>query len=403
MSTKWFNQARYGMFVHWGPYSVAARGEWIMNREKIPVAEYTEKYARAWRAENYDPASWARLAREGGMKYIVLTTRHHDGFALWDSETTGFNAARMGPGRDLLPEFVAAARAEGLHVGFYYSVADWTHPDYPDAFARDWPESWPDENARKRFIAFYKAQLRELFTRYGKIDMLWYDGCLPAPTDGDEVNAFVKSLQPDLLINNRNGGSWDFHCCEQTVNPAPPGIDWEACMTLNGTWGYHAGDDNWKSARTIVQLLTETAAGAGNLLLNVGPKPDGTIQEPCQAIIREAGAWLFRNREFLPESTRAPFAWCTSGRLTTRANTVYLHLFYSPGREFSLAEIGNRVLSARWLDGGAPVDFHQLDDGRLIFNSLPVPLPDPLASVIAIEVEGEPRALRQRTTFWIPQ
>ncbi len=405
MSTKstWFNEARYGMFIHWGPYSAGGRGEWIMNRERIPAEEYAQKYAEAWRAERYDPAAWARLAREGGMGYVVLTTRHHDGFALWETETTSFHAARMGPRRDLVAEFVEAVRAEGLRVGFYYSVADWTHPDYPDAFARDWPEVWPDEAARRRFVAYYRAQLGELFTRYGKIDLLWYDGCIPAPTDGDEVNAYVRSLQPDVLINNRNGGAWDFHCCEQTVKPAPPGTNWEACMTLNSNWGYHAGDDSWKSPRDVIQLLTETAAGGGNLLLNVGPRPDGTLQEPCERIIREVGAWLARNGEFLPGSSRSPFAWFTSGRLTVRGSTVYLHLFFSPGREFCLAEIGNRVLSAHWLDRGEPVSYHQRDDGRLIFDNLPVPLPDPLCSVIALEVEGEPRALRQRTTFWIPE
>lgn len=403
MNDSWFNQARYGMFIHWGPYSVAGRGEWIMNREKMSRAEYTNNCVLPWKAEKYNPAHWARLARAGGMKYVVLTTRHHDGFALWDTDTTDFNAARMGPGRDLLPEFVAAVRAEGLKVGFYFSVADWTHPDYPDAFARDWPESWPDEEARKRFVAYYKVQLGELFTRYGKIDMLWYDGCIPGPTDGDGVNAFVKRLQPGILINNRNGGAWDFHCCEQTIHPAPPGTNWEACMTLNTSWGYHAGDHQWKDARTVIQLLAETAAGAGNLLLNVGPRGDGSIPGPSDKIIREAGRWLEQNGEFLPGSGRSPFAWFTSGRLTTRGNRVYLHLFHSPGHEFTLAEIGNRVLSARWLATGQPLTFRQQADGRLVFPELPVPLPDPVNSVIALEVDGEPVPLRARTTFWIPQ
>lgn len=403
MSSTWFNEARYGMFIHWGPYSTAGRGEWIMNRERISVADYTEECVRPWKAEAYDPASWARLAREGGMRYVVLTTRHHDGFCLWDTRTTPFNAARLGPGRDLLRPFVEAVRAEGLKVGFYYSVADWSHPDYPDAFARDWPQAWPDEAARRRFIAFYRSQLEELMTGYGPIDLLWYDGCIPSPTDGEEVNAFVRSLQPGILINNRNGGAWDFHCCEQTVKPAPAGTDWEACMTLNGNWGYHAGDHHWKSPRAIIQLLSETAAGGGNLLLNVGPRGNGSIPEPCAAAIREAGAWLSRNPGWLPDSSRSPFAWFTSGRLTTRGSTVFLHLFFSPGPTFCLAEIGNRVLSARWLASGEPVPFRQEPDGRLVFTQLPVPLPDPVDAVIALEVEGEPSPLRPRTTFWIPE
>ncbi len=259
----WFDHARYGMFIHWGPYSVAGRGEWVLNRERVPLDEYRARYAAGFTAENYDASAWARLAKAGGMKYVVLTTRHHDGFALWDTQTTEFNAARIGPKRDLLTGFVEAMREEGLKVGLYYSVADWGHPDYPDPHARDWPLAWPDESARKRFVGYYRSQLEELFTRYGQIDLLWYDGCMPGPTDGGEVNAFVKQLQPEVLINNRNGEPWDFWCCEQTIKPASPGTRWEACMTLNENWGYHAGDNAWKSPGDIIKLLAETAAGAG--------------------------------------------------------------------------------------------------------------------------------------------
>lgn len=391
------------MFIHWGPYSVAGRGEWVMNRERIPAAEYIEKYAAIWRAEQYHPASWARLAREAGMKYVVLTTRHHDGFALWDSATTPFNAARIGPGCDLVRPFVEAVRAEGLRVGFYYSVADWTHPDYPDPFERDWPDAWRDETSRLRFVAFYRSQLEELLTRFGKIDVLWYDGCIPSPTEGDKVNAFVKQLQPEILINNRNGGAWDFQCCEQSIIPAPEGTDWEACMTLNANWGYHAGDQDWKSAREVIRLLAETAAGGGNLLLNVGPRADGSIPAPSEKILREVGDWLARNGSFLSHSTRSPFGWLNSGRLTTRGSTAYLHLFHSPGTDFCLAEIANRVLSARWLHSGQDVSFQQDADGRLFFPNLPNPLPDPLCSVIVLELDSAPRPIRPVTAFWIPQ
>ncbi len=390
------------MFIHWGPYSVAARGEWVMNRERIPATEYIEKYAAAWRAERYDPAAWARLAREAGMKYIVLTTRHHDGFALWDSETTSNNAARIGPGRDLLRPFVEAVRAERLRVGFSYSVADWTHPDYPDPFARDWPDAWRDEASRLRFVAFYRAQLEELLTRYGKIDLLWYDGCIPSPTDGEAVNAFVRRLQPGILVNNRNGGQWDFHCCEQTITPAPEGTDWEACMTLNTNWGYHAGAHDWKSAREVIRLLTETSAGGGNLLLNVGPRGDGSIPEPSEKILRQVGDWLVQNGSFLSNSTRSPFGWFNSGRLTTHGSTACLHLFHSPGKDFRLAEIGNKVLAARWLHNNQPLVFVQHPDGTLCFQNLPSTLPNPTCSVIAMELDGPPKPIRPTSTFWIP-
>lgn len=396
----WFDAARYGMFIHWGAYAVAARGEWAYNRERIPLEEYTAQYVNNFHAERYDPRAWARLAKEAGMTYLVLTTRHHDGFALWDTRTSDFNAVKLGPRRDLVRDFADAVRAEGLKVGFYYSVADWRHPDYPDAYARDWPTGWPDEAARQRFVQYYRAQLEELMTNYGQVDILWYDGCIPMPLDGAEVNAMVKRLQPRILINNRNGEPYDFVNCEQAIRPAAPGTRWEACMTLNENWGYHAGDHHYKSARDVINMLTETAAGAGNLLLNVGPTADGVVPEASAAILREAGAWLARNGEFLANSTRSPFSWNMFGRLTTKGNTVYLHIFNSPGAELCLAEIGSPVRAARHVATGAPIAFTQQPDGRLFLHSLPAP--DPIATTIALEVEGDPTPLRPRTTFWIP-
>jgi len=398
--TSWFTQARYGMFIHWGAYAVAGRGEWVLNRERIPYPEYTAKYVAPWRAEKYDPAAWAALARRAGMKYLVLTTRHHDGFALWDTKTSEFNAVRMGPKRDLLRPYVEAVRAAGLKVGFYYSVADWRHPDYPGAYFRDWPKEWPDEAGRKRFVAYYRAQLEELMTGYGKIDLLWYDGCIPGPLDGAETNARVKKLQPDILINERNGAPFDFACQEQSLK-AKEGV-WESCMTLNDNWGYHAGDDFWKNPREVVRMLLTVAGKGGNLLLNVGPMPDGTVPPESSRILEAVGAWLARNGEFLPDSGRCPYSWNNSGIVTTRGNTVYVHLLKSPGTEFCLAEIGNKVLAARRLDSGEPIAFEQAGD-RLFLRGLPCPLPDPIATTVALDVEGDPRPVTEQTTFWVPE
>lgn len=388
----WFNAARYGLFIHWGAYSVAARGEWVLNRERIPFDEYTERYVDRFKAENYDPARWAQLAKDAGMGYVVLTTRHHDGFCLWDTATTDFNAARIGPQRDLVRPFVDALRAAGLKVAFYYSFADWHHPDYPDAYARDWPAGWPDAAGWRRFVEYYQAQLEELLTNYGPIDVLWYDGCIPQPTDGERVNARVKELQPDILLNDRNGQPCDFVCSEQTIKAAPPGTSWEACLTLNDNWGYHAGDTNWKSAQHVVRMLTNTAAQGGNLLLNVGPRADGTIPEESERILREAGAWLQRNGEFLPHSSRSPFSWCNWGNITTKGNRVYLHIWSLTGAELCLSEIKNQVLSARFVASGEAVPFEQRGN-RLFLRPLPVPLPDTPVTTIVLEVEGEPQAL----------
>jgi alpha-L-fucosidase len=392
------------MFVHWGAYAVAARGEWIMNRERIPAAEYTERYVDRWQAERYDPAAWCRLARDAGMGYIMLTTRHHDGFSLWDSQASAFNAAQMGPKRDLLVPYVAAARAAGLRVGFYYSPASWTHPDYPGAFCRDWPgeHDWTDEAARQRFITFYRDQLRELLTRYGKIDYLWFDGCIPGNIDGAGTLALVRQLQPDILVNNRMGAPYDIHCCEQAIRPAPAGQPWEACLTLNDNWGYHAGDNNWKTARHVVEMLLTCAENAGNLMLNVGPRADGTIPEESVRILRAAGAWLQRNRAAVTRSERHPFSWnCTARPVTARGHRVYLHFMKDPGGSFCWAEAGNRVLRARFLADGRPIAFRQEGD-RLFLDDLPVPLPDALATTVELELDGEPRAVTPQTTFWIP-
>jgi alpha-L-fucosidase len=239
-------------------------------------------------------------------------------------------------------------------------------------------------------------------TAYGEIDILWYDGCIPGPTDGEQINCWIKSVQPDILINNRNGPPCDFYCSEQAIRPpSDSSLPWEACLTLNDNWGFHAGDEHYKSAKDVIMMLTQTAEYGGNLNLNVGPRADGTIPQKSAAILREAGNWLHRNGEFLSRSTRSPFSWNNWGRLTTKANRIYLHLFHSPGHELCLAEIANRVLSARMLDGGEPVDFQQRGN-RLFIQRLAVPLPDSLVTTIVLEVEGEPRAQREKGAFWIP-
>jgi alpha-L-fucosidase len=337
------------------------------------------------------------------MGYAVLTTRHHDGFALWPTETGEFHAGRLGPKRDLVGPFVEAFRRAGLKVGLYYSPADWFHPDYPGPFFRDWPgnNDWSSDEARLRFIAYYRAQLVELMTRYGKIDYLWYDGCIPDNLQSREVNEEILSLQPDILINERNGLPCHVKVSEKAIKPAWPGVAWEACMTLNDNWAYHAGDTGWKRPRQVIQMLTETASKAGNLLLNVGPKADGTIPGESAAILREAGAWLRQNGESIYNSSRSPFTWSNWGRVTTRGSNVYLHIPDSTGHELCFAEMKNRVLSARFLDGGAPVAFEQKGN-RLFLRGLPVPLPDPIATTIVLQVEGEPETITPQTSFWIP-
>ena len=394
-SMKWFNEIRYGMFIHWGAYSVAGRGEWIMNREMIGQEEYTKEYVDNWHAEKYDPSVWTKLAKENGMGYVVLTTRHHDGFALWDSKVNHWNAARLGPKRDLVAPYVEAVRKAGLKVGLYYSPASWTHPDYPGPFFRDWPgeKDWKDEKSRKRFIEYYRAELRELLTGYGKIDYLWFDGCIPENIEGDETLKLVKELQPDILVNNRLGKPFDIACSEQTINPAKLGQDWEACLTLNSNWGYHAGDKRWKSPVDVIDMLLTCAQSGGNLLLNIGPKADGTVPETSVEILREAGTWITRHRESLSNSERHPFSWnCTARPITAKGNRVYLHFLYDPCGSFCWAEVKNTVLSASMLKDGEPVPFRQ-EGNRLFLDRLPNPLPDSPATTIVLVLDGKPEAL----------
>ena len=238
-------------------------------------------------------------------------------------------------------------------------------------------------------------------TRYGKIDYLWYDGCIPDNLQSREVNEEILRLQPEILINERNGEPWHVSISEQAIKAAKPGVAWEACMTLNDNWGYHAGDANWKNPRHVIQMLTDTASKAGNLLLNVGPRSDGTIPSESVDILRKSGDWLRRNGESIYGSSRSPFTWSNWGRVTTRGTNVYLHIWNSTGKDLCFAEMKNRVLSARLLDGGVPVAFEQKDN-RLFLRRLPVPLADPIATTIVLQVEGEPEPITPQTSFWIP-
>jgi alpha-L-fucosidase len=394
----WFNEARFGMFIHWGAYSVAGRGEWVLNRERIPYDEYIESYVNHFTAENFEPEKWVEMAKKAGMKYMILTTRHHDGFALWDTKTSDFNSVKMGPKKDLVRMFADAVREGGLKLGFYYSFADWHHPDYPGASYRDWPEEWKDEESRLKFVKYYHAQLKELMTEYGKVDILWYDGCTPSPTDGKEINEYIHSIQPDILINERNGMPYDFEVCEQAIRAAETGVAWEACITLNDNWGYFEGDRNYKDAKKVISMLGEVASGGGNLLLNVGPRQDGTIPEESVNILTEVGAWLAKNGEFLYGSSRSPFSWNNFGRLTTKGSKVYVHIYNFPGEEICISEIKNKIVSAFILDTGEPIEYEQTGE-RLFLKKLPLSLKDQLVPVIVLEIDGEPEAITKRTSF----
>ena len=380
---EWFRAARFGMFIHWGLYSQLGRHEWVMNRERIPVDQY-EKLARTWKPKPNAPREWARLAKKAGMRYMVMTTKHHEGFCLFNSELTDYCAPKRGPKRDLVAEYVDAARSEGMRVGFYYSMMDWHHPD--GALCKH------DEAARRRFVDYIHGQVRELCSNYGKIDIMWYDVSWPLNAEEWEsakMNAMVRKLQPDIIINDRSQLPEDFGTPEQHLTPEKGGRAWEACMTFNDSWGYTPIDTNYKSAWQVVSMLRTVAAGGGNLLLNIGPTPAGEVPPVCRRELLKVGKWMDAYGPSIYEaSDPMQQEWMITGAFTRKGHTTYYHVNRWPGKELAIGGLQAKVTGARLLNG-RKVRFTQTTD-RLVLRGLPAEAPDPLATVIELEVEGTP-------------
>ncbi|MDK3161956.1 alpha-L-fucosidase [Kamptonema cortianum] len=381
---KWFHDARFGMFVHWGLYSILGRHEWVMNRERIPLTEY-EKLADQWKPRAGSPMKWAKLAKESGMKYIVLTTKHHEGFSLWNSKANPFNAVNHGPRRDLVAEFVQAARHYGLKVGFYYSLMDWHHPD-GHACAHD-------PAARERFTAYTRELVGELMTGYGKIDILWYDVPWPMNSprgwDSYRLNAMVRKLQPHIIINDRSQLPEDISTPEEHITPAEEGRGWEACMTFNGAWGFvQTPPEDWHSSRKVLEMLRTCAAGGGNLLLNIGPKPDGSIPDEAIERLSRVGKWLkiygealYGKKDRLLTMEAIPMGWWTRS-----GATYYFWCFRWPGRTMAMGGLSEKLKSVRLLPDGKPLAFTQTHD-RLVIEGLPEKCPDPINHVAVLKME----------------
>jgi alpha-L-fucosidase len=378
---EWWRQAKFGLFIHWGLYSILGRDAWAMGDEDIPLNEY-ELLATQFRPLPDAPRLWARLARTAGMRYMVMTTKHHEGFCLFDSKFTGYCASKYLGGRDLVREFVEAARAEGLRVGFYYSLMDWHHPD--------WRNAKDDSAARGRFVAYTHNQIRELMNNYGKVDILWYD--MPVPLDAagwrsDEMNRMVLQAQPDIIVNNRNLLGGDFSTPEQSTQPGT--ADWESCMTMNDTWGCTSNDHNWKSSQQLLQYLVECARDGGNYLLNIGPMPDGTVPAAAAERLKTIGEWLKRNGEAVYATERCRFPHGNIGGYTRKGHTLFVHIYFWPGERMTVGGVNFRIRAARFLATGWPVKFIQKGT-QLIFTDLPLRPPDGPLTVIAAECDREP-------------
>lgn len=380
---KWWHEARFGMFIHWGLYSVLGRHEWVMENEGIPVVEYAP-LAKQFKPKPFPARDWAKLAKETGMRYMVMTTKHHEGFCHFNTRTTDYCSPRQGPGRDLVREFVDAARGEGMRVGFYYSLMDWHHPDGARC------ETDPD--ARKRFVEYIHTHVRELLTNYGKIDVLWYDVAWPLDAAGwesERMNKMVFELQPDIIVNNRNKLPGDFSTPEQQITADKDGRAWESCMTLNDSWGFQRTDDDWKSSRRVIQNLITCARDGGNYLLNIGPRSDGSVPEESVRILTEAGEWLRRNGESIYQSDRCQPGRSNYASFTRNGNTLYMHIHFWPGETAVIAGLTVPVKSARFLVTGQKITFVQ-DRFRVRFTGLPKDPPDHPLTTIAVECEAEP-------------
>ena len=380
---KWWHEARFGMFIHWGLYSTLGRHEWAMEEEGIPVTEY-EQLAKRFHPRPNAARAWAKLAKAAGQKYMVMTSKHHEGFCNFDTKLTNYCAPKQGPGRDLVREYIEAAKAEGLRFGFYYSLMDWHHPDGARCAT--------DPEARKRFVEYTHGLIRELMTNYGKIDVLWYDVDWPLDATGwesERMNKMVFGLQPDIIVNNRNGIPGDFSTPEQEIVAEKGTRAWESCMTLNDSWGYQRADDNWKSPKTVIRNLVECSRDGGNYLLNIGPKPDGSIPEDSVRVLTEVGQWLSRNGESIHTTERCQVHASEFAGFTRRGNTLYMHVHFWPGDTIALGGLTTKVNSAKLLVSGQSVKFDQ-ERFRVLFSGLPADAPDHPVTTIAIECESEP-------------
>jgi alpha-L-fucosidase len=417
----WFREARFGLFIHWGLYAslagdwnghaVDSAGEWIMNTAHIPVKDY-EKLPALFNPVQFDARSWVRIAKNAGMKYIVITSKHHDGFSMFDSKVSDYTIAKSTPfKRDPMKELAVACKEAGLRFCFYHSIMDWHHPDaqsigYPDYNGAPSNPNFP------RYVEHYlKPQVTELLTRYGKLGILWFDGEWIGDWKtemGRDMYALCRSLQPEVLVNNRvgkgragmngmdqgEGAMGDYGTPEQEI-PATgfgPGVDWESCMTMNDTWGFKKSDQNWKSGATMIRMLIDCSSKGGNFLLNVGPTAEGLIPEASVQRLAEVGKWMRTNHEAVYGTQASPFKKLAFGKCTQKPGKLYLHVLDWPADGKLLVPVSNRVKKARLLaQPGRALEIVVSPAGAQL--QLPAAAPDAVASVIALDIVGPPQAL----------
>jgi len=433
---EWWREARFGMFVHWGLYSglagtwndkpVGTRGgmEWIQQRVRADTETYAQAAIPLFKPTPDFARQWARLAKDAGCRYLVFTSKHHDGFALHDSAVSEYDAGSV-LNRDLVKEITAACRAEGLKVGFYHSVIDWHHDQYAYAKSKQLPhplkgKPYPNgERDHSKYLDYLHTEVKELMSNYGPVDILWWDYSAQDFQGQIAWRAFdlmslVRAKQPAIIMNNRlfrnREAGWasmgtdgfilqldpkygDFITPEQHI-PATgmPGVDWETCMTMNTTWGYSDHDRAWKTDELLITNLVDIASKGGNYLLNIGPKGDGTVPQESIQSLRVIGAWMKVNSESIYGTTASPFeklTWgrCTQKKLANGRTRLYLHVFEWPSNgQLVLPGLVNKTVQARLLDGGQKIPIQSGKDQ--ITLKLPAAAPSPIVSVVTLDIQG---------------
>ncbi len=380
--SSWFVRDRFGLFIHWGLYAMPARHEWVKHAEQIPNEDYDSRYFSRFDPDLYDPNLWAQAASQAGMKYFVVTTKHHEGFCLWDSQFTDYKAPSTPARRDLLKPMVEAFRSQNMRVGFYYSLIDWHHPHYIlDRHIgpyRNHPDREKMNQGRdmRQYAAYMRNQVKELLTDYGKVDILWFDFSYPKEDgsgkgrkdwESEELVALIKKLQPDVLLDDRLDlpGVWDIKTPEQVqprqwVTVDGQRVVWEACQTFSGSWGYHRDEMTWRSSDQLIRTLIDCVSKGGNLLLNVGPTARGEFDERALSALQDIGLWMKRHSRSIYGCTQAPdeFACPQDCRLTYNPETqrIYVHMFAWPYKHLNLTPVfAQRVAYAQFLHDGSEI------------------------------------------------